>query len=94
MNDNTKIFVSLTSIFDNQNILLKTLQSIKNQSLMPNKCFIYLSEEPHLLDKEFPYNKNIIIYSRVFNSYNNELSNIIIYYGTRDFIYNKLIIWY
>jgi len=48
-----KIYISLTSIFQNQNILLKTLKSIKEQTLKPNKCIIYLSEEPYLLDAGF-----------------------------------------
>lgn len=59
---NKNVYISLTSIYDNQEILLKTLISIKNQKTTPSKCFIYLSEEPYLLDKGF---KNKII------SYNN-----------------------
>jgi len=51
-------YVSLTSIFDNQSVLLKTLISIKNQTEIPTKCYIYLSEENYLLDKGF---KNKII---------------------------------
>ena len=39
-----KIYVSLTSIFQKQKHLLNTLHSISNQSLKPDKCFIYLSE--------------------------------------------------
>jgi len=52
------IYVSLTSIFQNQNILVKTLNSIKTQSLNINKCYIYLSENEYLLDKGFK-DKNI-----------------------------------
>lgn len=52
------IYISLTSIFQNQTELLITLKSIMNQTYLPNKIFIYLSEEPYLLDKGFP-NKNI-----------------------------------
>ena len=52
-NTNNYIYISLTSIFQNQNILLKTLKSIKEQTLKPNKCIIYLSEEPYLLDEGF-----------------------------------------
>ena len=48
-----KIYVSLTSIFQKQKHLLNTLHSISNQSLKPDKCFIYLSEKPYLLDKGF-----------------------------------------
>lgn len=53
-----KIFVCLTSIFQNQEILLKTLKSICNQSLKPDNCFLYLSENSYLLDKGFK-NKNL-----------------------------------
>ena len=53
-----KVYLSLTSIFSNQSILLKTLISIKKQTLLPDKCFIYLSEEPYLLDCGFK-DKNI-----------------------------------
>ena len=52
-----KIFVSLTSIFQNQEILLKTLKTICNQSLKPDKCFLYLSEMPYLLDLGFKNRK-------------------------------------
>jgi len=48
-----KVYVSLTSIFQNQLILLKTLQSIINQTLLPDKIYLYLSKEPYLLDKGF-----------------------------------------
>jgi hypothetical protein len=52
--DNTmKVYVSLTSIQQKQNHLLQTLQSITRQSVLPDKCYIYLSEEPYLLDKGF-----------------------------------------
>jgi predicted O-methyltransferase YrrM/SAM-dependent methyltransferase len=47
------IFVSLTSIQQNQQILLLTLNSIEQQSLRPTKCYIYLSEEPYLQDIGF-----------------------------------------
>lgn len=52
------VYISLTSIYQNQSILIKTLQSIVNQTIKPAKCFIYLSEEPYLLDHGFK-NKNI-----------------------------------
>ena len=48
-----KVYVSLTSIYQNQNILIKTLQSITNQTKLPDKCYIYLSEKPYLLDTGF-----------------------------------------
>jgi hypothetical protein len=64
---NTDIYISITSIFDNQNLLLKTLQSILLQTLLPTKCFIYLSEEKYLLDDGF-INKTI---------YNSDLHHLI-----------------
>lgn len=53
-----KVYISLTSIFNNQHILLQTLCSIITQSVKPDKIFLYLSEEPYLLDTGF---KNKII---------------------------------
>lgn len=47
------IYVSLTSIFNNQNRLLQTLQSIIKQKKKPDKIFIYLSEEAYILDNGF-----------------------------------------
>jgi hypothetical protein len=52
------IYISLTSIFKNQTILLDTLQSILSQTLLPEKIFLYLSEEPFILDSGFQ-NKEI-----------------------------------
>ena len=57
-----RLYVSVTSIKQNQTRLLSTLKSIKTQTIKPNKCFIYLSEEPYLLDKGFKdriLNKNL-----------------------------------
>lgn len=51
------IYVSLTSIFSNQSILLNTLKSLLDQTLKPNKIFLYLSEEPYLLDNGFANKK-------------------------------------
>lgn len=48
-----RVFVSCTSIFQNQDILLTTLRSIQNQSLKPERLFIFLSKEPYLLDQGF-----------------------------------------
>lgn len=50
---NIPIYVSLTSIFKNQDVLLQTLTSIVNQSKIPDKIFVYLSEEPYILDSGF-----------------------------------------
>lgn len=47
------IYISLTSIYQNQKLLIKTLDSIINQTLLPNKIYLYLSYEPYLLDKGF-----------------------------------------
>eukprot|EP01084_Bolivina_argentea_P083560 151293_1 len=58
INQTSKIYISLTSIFKNQHILLQTLQSIENQTRKTNKIFLYLSEEPYILDTGFK-NKNI-----------------------------------
>jgi hypothetical protein len=70
------IYISLTSIFNNQDILLKTLKSIKNQSIIPTKCYIYLSEEPYLLDIGF---KNKLITNNELKTYiqNNKLFELI-----------------
>lgn len=51
------VYISLTSIFKNQNILLQTLQSIMKQTRLPDKIFLYLSEESYLLDSGFKNKK-------------------------------------
>lgn len=48
-----QVYVSLTSIFKNQDILQQTLQSIVKQTKQPNKIFLYLSEDPYILDEGF-----------------------------------------
>lgn len=48
-----RIFVSCTSIFQNQDILLTTLRSIEKQSMKPERLFVFLSTEPYLLDQGF-----------------------------------------
>jgi hypothetical protein len=47
------VYISLTSIFKNQDILLQTLQSIIKQTIQPDKIFLYLSEESYILDTGF-----------------------------------------
>lgn len=47
------VYISLTSIFKNQDILLETLKSIIKQTRLPDKIFLYLSEEPNILDAGF-----------------------------------------
>lgn len=68
------IYVSLTSIFQNQNVLLKTLVSIKQQIIKPSRLFLYLSEEPYLLDLGF---KDRIITDSALNSFIQENSDLI-----------------
>jgi hypothetical protein len=51
------VYISLTSIFTNQDILLQTIQSIMKQTRLPDKIFLYLSEESYLLDKGFTNKK-------------------------------------
>ena len=53
MNKKLPIYISLTSIYKNQNSLLQTLQSILKQTCMPDKIFLYLSQDPYLLDSGF-----------------------------------------
>ena len=47
------VYISLTSIFKNQDILLQTLQSIMKQTRLPDKIFLYLSEDPSFFDNGF-----------------------------------------
>lgn len=47
------VYISLISIFKNQDILLQTLQSIMKQTRLPDKICLYLSEEPYILDDGF-----------------------------------------
>ena len=55
--DKTPIYISITSIFKNQDILLQTLQSIIKQTKKPDKIFLYLSEESYILDDGFKNKK-------------------------------------
>jgi len=57
------IYISLTSIYQKQDLLLSTLKSITEQTLLPTKCFIYLSSEPYLIDSGFEnksLNQNLV----------------------------------
>jgi hypothetical protein len=47
------VYVSLTTIKQNESIVVETLQSIAAQTQLPDKCFIFLSEDPYLLDSGF-----------------------------------------
>lgn len=49
-----KLFVSITSIYQKQEVLAKMLRSVLSQTRRPDKIYIYLSEEPYLLDTGFP----------------------------------------
>lgn len=53
----TPVYISLTSIFGNQDILLETLISVIKQTRKPDKIFLYLSEEPYILDHGFKNKK-------------------------------------
>lgn len=52
-----KVYVSLTSIFQKQDSLVQTLESIKSQKYQIDKCYIYLSEESYLIDEGFAEKK-------------------------------------
>lgn len=47
------VYISLTSIFKNQDILLQTLESIMVQTRLPDKIVLFLSEESYILDTGF-----------------------------------------
>lgn len=72
--NNQKIYISLTSIFQNQDILIPSLISILNQSKLPDKIYIYLSEKPYLLDEGF---KNKIITNNKLQKIINDNKNLI-----------------
>jgi len=85
----TPVFISLTSIYQNQEILFKTLISIKTQSFKPLKCYIYLSEEPYLLDIGF---KNKVITNEKLNKFLLENDNLFQIVWTKNIgPYRKLI---
>ena len=83
-----KIIISLTSIFDNQEILLETLNNIKLQTITVDACYIFLSEEPFLLDKGF---KNKIITNKNLENFLNENSFFKIRWVLNEGPYRKLI---
>jgi hypothetical protein len=47
------IYISLTSIFQKQHTLTYTLLSLVSQTRLPKKIFLFLSEEPYLIDSGF-----------------------------------------
>ena len=54
---NYPVYISLTSIFNNQHSLQQTLQSIINQTRKPDKIFLYLSEDKSFFDNGFTNKK-------------------------------------
>lgn len=48
-----KVYLSLTSIVGNIKALEQTIQSIEQQTVKPDECFLYLSKEPYLFDTGF-----------------------------------------
>lgn len=47
------VYVSLTTVKQNEALVVETLQSIAAQTHLPDRCFIFLSETPYLLDSGF-----------------------------------------
>jgi hypothetical protein len=82
------VYISLTSIFQNQFFLLQTLQSIIKQSIQPDKIFLYLSEEPYILDDGFKDQKITNIHLLEFINNN---SIIHIKWGKNIGSYRKLL---
>jgi hypothetical protein len=81
------MYVSLTSIFQNQDILLLTIKSILCQTFLPDRIFLYLSEEPYLQDVGF---KNKLITNKnLLDILNN--NKIIINWVNNEGPYRKLL---
>ncbi len=74
-NEIFSVYVSLTSIFKKQSILIKTLKCILNQTRIPDKIFIYLSEEPYILDDGFK-DKQITHHKLINLINNNSIINV------------------
>lgn len=47
------IYVSLTTIYQNQDLLYKTLHSLLQQTKKPDKIYLHLSQDPYILDEGF-----------------------------------------
>ncbi len=86
--DKLPVYISITSIFKNQDILLQTLQSILNQTRKPDKIFLYLSEESYILDDGF---KNKKITNLKLLKYINENSIIDLKWVKNTGPYRKLL---
>lgn len=87
-NSKIPIYVSLTSIFKNQSVLLETLQSIIKQTRKPDKIFLYLSEDPSFFDNGF---KNKKITNTELLKFINNNSIIKIKWGKEMGPYGKLL---
>ena len=68
------VYISLTSIECNQDILLQTLESIVTQSMLPDKVYLFLSSESFMLDRGF---KNGIISNVELREFLDEHSDLI-----------------
>ena len=51
------VYISLTSIYKNQNILYKTLKTLLQQSICVNQIYLYLSSDEFFLDTGFKAKK-------------------------------------
>lgn len=83
------LYVSCTSIFQNQHVLEKTLQSILEQTRLPTRIFVYLSQEPYLLDQGFPDKK--ITYPPLYDLIEKNSSMICVEWVENDGSYRKLL---
>jgi hypothetical protein len=84
-----RIYVSLTSIFKNQDFLLKTLKSILKQTKKPDKIFLHLSEEPYILDSGFK--NRVITNSALLRLLQNNQNNIEVVWVKNTGSYRKLL---
>lgn len=83
-----KIYTSITSIYQNQKLLLETLKSISRQSCKPDMCFLYLSSEPYLKDIGFIDN---IITNEELNKYIKSQDWIVLKWCVNTGPYRKLL---
>ena len=60
------VYISITSIYQRQSELVVTLNSIISQTVIPDGIFLYLSEDPYLLDSGF---KNKTITDKQLNQF-------------------------
>jgi len=88
-NKSIPIYISLTSIFNRQNILSNCLKSIIAQSKLPDKIFLYLSEDSYLLDQGF--NNKVITDEHLLNFLNDNNKLIDIRWVKNEGSYRKLL---